>query len=63
MLLFEPCDLLTAFGGLSWDDGVEVDCVFKDVLLVEVDGKDEGDVKREFRTLLKVPGSSLFVTV
>ena len=65
-----------AVDGLSGIDGVKVDWGFKDVVSVEVGGKDVGGVtlpilkvwrsfavNREFRTVLKVPGSSQFLTV
>ena len=58
------------------DDGVKVDWVFKDEVSVVVGGKDVGGVtlpifkvgrpfavKREFRTVSKVPCSSQFLTV
>ena len=59
-----------AVDGLSGDDGVKVDWVFKDVVSVGVGGKDVGGVtlsilkvgrpfavKREFGTISKVPSS------
>ena len=65
-----------AVDGLSGDDGVKVDWVFKDVVSVGVYGKDVGGVtlpilkvgrpfavKRVFWTVSKAPGSSQFLTV
>ena len=62
--------------GLSGDDGVKVDWVFKDVVSIGIGGMDVGGVtlpilkvgrlfavKIEFRTISKVPGYSQFLTV
>ena len=65
-----------AVDGLSGDNGVKVDWVFKDVVSVGAGGKEMRGVtlpilkvgrlfavKREFRTVSEVNGSSQFLTV